>query len=158
LIHPRSSPVIQAIAREMLHIAQSETPDGAPAVPYLVFLVRPDGVRPYYEARSRLEPLGIAFGYELIEQDLAVDIPNFDDLTTWAGSVPLESPARPAAPVDDLAGNDSTRSMPGNDSAEGVSGSRGSAATVAVGPLNRGGTPRGRPGAGATDDTAPEDF
>ena len=45
LIHPRSSPVILAIAREMLHIQQAETPDGAPAVPYLVFLVRPDGIR-----------------------------------------------------------------------------------------------------------------
>ena len=39
LIHPRSSPVVIAIAREMLHIQRSETPDGAPAVPYLVFLV-----------------------------------------------------------------------------------------------------------------------
>ena len=64
----------------------------APVVPYLVFLVRPDGIRPYYEARSRLEPLGIAFGYELIEQDLSVDIPDFDNLTTWDGSVPLEMP------------------------------------------------------------------
>ncbi len=91
-LHPRSSPFIRAIAHELLHIQSSDTPDGAPVVPYLVFLVRPDGIRPYYEARSRLEPLGIAFGYELIEQDLAVDIPDFDNLTTWDGSVPLEMP------------------------------------------------------------------
>ena len=64
----------------MLQIQASDTPDGAAAVPYLVFLVRPGGIRLYYEARSCLEPLGIAFGYELIEQDLVVDIP---DLTTW---------------------------------------------------------------------------
>ena len=91
LINPRSSPVILAIAREMLHIQQSETPDGAPAVPYLVFLVRPDGIRPYYQARGRLESLGVAFGYELIEQDLVVDVPNFDDVKTWDGSVPLDT-------------------------------------------------------------------
>ena len=90
LIHPRSSPVVLAIAREMMHIQQAETPDGAPAVPYLVFLVRPDGIRPYYQARARLEPLGIAFGYELVEQDLAVDIPNFDDVRTWDGTKPLD--------------------------------------------------------------------
>ncbi|MHB1561575.1 MAG: PspA/IM30 family protein, partial [Isosphaeraceae bacterium] len=92
LINPRVSPLVLAIAREMLHIQQSDTPDGAPAVPYLVFMVRPDGIRPYYRLRERLEPLGVAFGYELIEQDLAVNIPNLDDLTTWDGSVPLDSP------------------------------------------------------------------
>src|SRR6185312_10845282 len=90
LIHPRSSPVVLAIAREMMHIQRAETPDGAPAVPYLVFLVRPDGIRLYYQARSRLEPLGIAFGYELVEQDLAIDIPNFDDVRTWDGTKPLD--------------------------------------------------------------------
>ncbi len=95
-IHPRSSPVVRAVAREMLHIRSADTPDGSPAVPYLVFLVRPNGVRPYYEARSSLEPLGIAFGYELINQDLAVDIPNLDNLATWDGSVPLDVPLEPA--------------------------------------------------------------
>ena len=73
LINPRMSPLVRAIAHEMLHIKDSDTPDGAAAVPYLVFLVRPNGIRPYYEARSCLEPLGIAFGYELIEQDLRRD-------------------------------------------------------------------------------------
>ncbi len=102
LINPRSSPVILAIAREMLHIQQSETPDGSPAVPYLVFLVRPDGIRPYYQARGRLESLGVAFGYELIEQELVVDVPNFDDVKTWDGSVPLDLP--------ELANNDANAS------------------------------------------------
>src|SRR5262249_7826227 len=99
LIHPRASPVVLAIAREMLHIERSETPDGAPAVPYLVFLVRPDGIRPYYEARARLEPLGIAFGYELIEQDLAVEIPHFDDLPAWGGTMPLDPTAGAGGPL-----------------------------------------------------------
>src|SRR5271157_5871181 len=96
LINPRSNPVILAIARELLHVQMSESPDGAPVVPYFVFLVRPDGIRPYYEIRARLEPLGIAFGYELIEQDLKVDVPDFDNFATWDGTIPLDEPLMPA--------------------------------------------------------------
>jgi hypothetical protein len=120
LIHPRSSPVVHAIAKEMLQIQGAETPDGAPAVPYLVFLVRPDGIRPYYQARARLEPLGIAFGYELIEQDLAVDIPDFNDVRTWDGTVPLDMP--------EIAGGDSKtrQSWPPSPEAPDRDASRGS--------------------------------
>jgi hypothetical protein len=92
MINPRSSPVILAVARELLRIQMSESPDGSPVVPYFVFLVRPDGIRPYYEIRARLEPLGIAFGYELIDQNLKVDVPDFDNLATWDGTIPLEEP------------------------------------------------------------------
>jgi outer membrane biosynthesis protein TonB len=95
-IHPRSSEFVKAIARELFHIRSADTPDGTPAVPYIVFLVRPDGIGAYYLARTSLEPLGIAFGYELIDQKLAVNIPDFDDLTTWDGTVPLEMPLEPA--------------------------------------------------------------
>ena len=96
LINLRSSPLVRAIAHEMLQIRAAGTPDGAAAVPYLVFLVRPGGIRHYYEARTCLEPLGIAFGYELIEQDLVVDIPDFNNLATWDGSVPLDLTLEPA--------------------------------------------------------------
>ena len=95
-IHPRSSDFVKAVARELFHIRSAETPDGTPAVPYIVFLVRPDGVGPYYLARTTLEPLGIAFGYELIEQKLAVNIPDYDDLTTWDGTTPLDLPVEAA--------------------------------------------------------------
>ena len=95
-INPRLSVFVRAIARELLHIRAAETPDGTPAVPYIVFLVRPDGIAPYYLARTCLEPLGMAFGYELIEQKLEVNIPDFDDLTTWDGTVPLDMPLEPA--------------------------------------------------------------
>src|SRR5271157_151839 len=96
MINPRSSPVILAMARELLRVQMSESPDGSPVVPYFVFLVRPDGIRAYYEIRARLEPLGIAFGYELIDQDLKVDVPDFDNLATWDGTIPLEEPLMPA--------------------------------------------------------------
>ena len=93
-IHPRSSEFVKAIARELFHIRSADTPDGTPAVPYIVFLVRPDGIGPYYLARTSLEPLGIAFGYELIEQKLAVNIPDYDDLTTWDGTTATRHAAR----------------------------------------------------------------
>ena len=96
MINPQSSPVIIAMARELLRVQISESPDGSPVVPYFVFLIRPDGIRPYYEIRARLEPLGIAFGYELIDQDLKVDVPDFDNLATWDGTIPLEEPLMPA--------------------------------------------------------------
>jgi hypothetical protein len=96
MINPRSSPVVIALARELLRVQMSESPDGAPVVPYFVFLVRPDGIRPYYEARARLEPLGISFGYELIEQNLKVDVPDYDNTATWDGTIPLEEPLMPA--------------------------------------------------------------
>ena len=62
--------------------------------PYIFFLIRPDGIRSYYEARGRLEPLGITFGYELADQDWEVEFPDLDDIKTWDGS----GPSRPAGP------------------------------------------------------------
>ncbi len=104
-IHPRSSPIVRAVARELLHIQSADSPDGAPVVPYLVFLVRPSGVRPYYEARASLEPLGIAFGYELIEERLTVDVPDYDDVSLWDGSIALDLPLEKAPAASRIAGS-----------------------------------------------------
>src|SRR5262249_42948324 len=49
---------------------------------------RPGGIRSYYEARTRLERVGIAFGYELAEDDWKIDVPDLDDPSTWDGSPP----------------------------------------------------------------------
>jgi hypothetical protein len=156
LINPRLSPLVRAIAHEMLHIKDSDTPDGAAAVPYLVFLVRPSGIRAYYEARSCLEPLGIAFGYELIEQNLAVDIPDFDNLATWDGSVPLDLPLE-QAPKPKLSVALNTSPEPGNGTA---TGARSNDPTTSPGWLeksNRAGQPSaGNPG--NANDSSPEDF
>lgn len=92
LANPRSSPVVVAIARELLKVKTSASPDGSEVVPYFVFLVRPDGVRSYYEVRARLEPLGIAFGYELVEADMKVHIPDFDNVASWDGTPTLDVP------------------------------------------------------------------
>lgn len=82
---PRSSPLVAAVAGELIKAHRATSPDGEPVIPYIYFIVRPDGIRPYYEARARLEPLGIAFGYELVEQDTEIEFPDFDDLESWDG-------------------------------------------------------------------------
>lgn len=89
---PSSNPFVAAVAREAVRIRRQESPDGAPVVPYIFFLVRPDGVRPYYEARGRLEPLGITFGYELADQDWEVDFPDLNETAAWDGSAPGLNP------------------------------------------------------------------
>src|SRR5262245_19142677 len=68
LLGTRSSPIVLAVVRELIRVQGATGPDGAPAVPYIFFVVRPDGIRPYFEARARLESLGIAFAYELVDQ------------------------------------------------------------------------------------------
>ncbi|MBV8313280.1 MAG: hypothetical protein JO344_23085 [Planctomycetaceae bacterium] len=150
-INPRSNPVILAIARELLHMQMSESPDGSPVVPYFVFLVRPDGIRPYYEIRARLEPLGIAFGYELINQDLKVDVPDFDNLATWDGTIPLEEPLMPA-PAGGNNGADDGLAWPsaGTGSRERPGGAGNELA----------GRPGNKPGVGdqGTEGRSPEEF
>src|SRR5271157_2945551 len=151
LVNPRSNPVILAIARELLHVQMSESPDGTPVVPYFVFLVRPDGIRPYYEIRARLEPLGIAFGYELIEQDLKVDVPDFDNLATWDGTIPLDEPLLPApAGGNDGVGDGLAWPSAGTGSREHLGGAGNELA----------GRPGNKPGVGdpGTEGRSPDEF
>lgn len=98
LLGARSSPIVLAVVRELVRIQGLSGPDGAAAVPYIFFVVRPDGIRPFYEARARLEPLGIAFGYELVDQDMEIDFPDLDHPDEWDGSAPL--PAFPVAALE----------------------------------------------------------
>ncbi len=85
---PSTNPFVATVAREAIRIQGQGTPDGQNVIPYIFFVVRPDGIRPYYEARGRLESLGITFGYELADQDWDIEFPNLDDPSTWDGSAP----------------------------------------------------------------------
>lgn len=85
----RSSAMVAAISLYLDRIARAPSPDGAAVVPYLLFIIRPDGIRPYYEARAALEPFGIRFGYELVDQDEAIEYPNLADPAEWSEEAPL---------------------------------------------------------------------
>ena len=106
LMGMRTSPIVVAVARELIRIEGATAPDGAPVVPYIFFVVRPDGIRPYYEARARLEPLGIAFGYELVDQDWEIDYSDPD--APADGSDPAPAPRGSGPTVADAGGGQLT--------------------------------------------------
>lgn len=100
----RSNPLVGAVRRYLAHAELGRSPDGAPVVPYILFVIRPDGIRPYYEARGILEPVGLSFGYELVEQDAELDFPDLDDPAEWTDAAPPPRFARGGWPPADPAG------------------------------------------------------
>jgi len=153
----RPHPLAALVAREAARISVGGSGAGSPeAVPYIFFLVRPDGVRPYYEARARLEPLGIAFGYELVEQDWEIDFPDDDShAPVVGGSSRLATSPAPAAdglasfvwPSTPPTGLEEGDGEGGSESRGGGGSSRDRAARLGMTPAGRGmggaGTPRG---------------
>lgn len=78
-----------ALNRASAQVTKKSGPDGVETVPYVLFVVRPDGIRPYYAAKALLEPLGVAFGYELVGQGVEVDYPDLGDPASWPDAGPL---------------------------------------------------------------------
>src|SRR5262249_42542416 len=120
-----SAPIVAAVAREVVRAQSVSSPDGAPVVPYIFFVIRPDGIRPYYNCRAQLEPLGIAFGYELVDQDMEVDYPDLNNIEEWDGTVAPGSgraaagpPAGVVPPSSPLAAGRSRGGLPGGDPAD----------------------------------------
>jgi hypothetical protein len=106
----RGSPLVVAVAHKLAQLQATPTPDGEPAVPYILFVIRPDGVRPYYEARARLEMLGISFGYELVEQDADVEYPDLTDPAEWSDAPPVRLLAQDREPKSADRANSGSRS------------------------------------------------
>ena len=95
-----SNPLVRAVARTVLSIDRQASPDGGSMVPYLMFLVRPDGIRAFYAARTLLEMIGVAFGYELVDQDAEFSYPDLNDPAEWRDA--LESPSLAARARDSV--------------------------------------------------------
>ena len=109
----RSSPIRGAVLGAFARIEGEATPDGMASVPYLLFLVRPDGIRPYYEARAALEPVGIAYGYELVDAGTPVDVPNLADAYEWPGARPRPLAGRSGSdPTGTISGPPTLTTMP----------------------------------------------
>lgn len=94
----RSNPLVLAVASALVRAQRAETPDGSASVPYILFIIRPDGIRPYYAARGTLEPLGINFGYELVNQEEEIDFPDLDDPDVWRDAPTLAERPKSAWP------------------------------------------------------------
>jgi len=101
-IRGHSSPFARAVVKLGEVLERHGAPGGEPVEPYVLFVVRPDGIRPFYEARSALERLGVPFGYELVAQDREIEFPDWDDPTIWEEGSDLEERSRnPLADRDD---------------------------------------------------------
>jgi hypothetical protein len=123
--------------------------------PYLLFLVRPDGIRRYYEAMAALDGLQIDFGYEFVDPDWILDFPDTDGpagAQPWmtAGASPVPSADRPAAqrPAVVPAPRGNGRLTFGGDRAGGASGAPGDGpgANGAGVAAPTGAAPSGKPG------------
>ena len=63
------NPLASALRGEREYFARQATPGKPDSEPYPLLLVRPEGVKTYYAARSALDSWGTDFGYELIGED-----------------------------------------------------------------------------------------
>lgn len=84
----RTSLFSRIVELAMRKAASQATPDGNAPTVYVLFVVRPSGIKSYYEARSRLQAQGVAFGYELVDEKTPIDYPDLGDLSEWPGYVP----------------------------------------------------------------------
>ncbi len=134
---PRSHPLVQAVAKMMIRGEGMATPDGAPSVPYILFVIRPDGIAPYYAARALLDPLGLVQGYELVDADWDIEYPDLGDPKEWKGLKDSGAMPSPSWPPPDA----------GNDLAQGAGGDRlGDLRATGPGGLGGLGGPTGGPG------------
>jgi hypothetical protein len=92
--------VEQRIARQTAEPAQGA---GQPALPYLLMLVRPDGIMNYYRTQQALVGMKVDFGYEFVEQDWVFDFEGDSASQPWpmtakAPPAPIQVPPPPTVP------------------------------------------------------------
>jgi hypothetical protein len=93
--------------------------DPAQATPYLLVLIRPDGIMKYYDLQTALRGANVDFGYEMVDADWVLEFPEEDSVPArpWS-TVALSSGAAPTPgttdrPRDRLVGITPFRSGPG---------------------------------------------
>lgn len=75
--------------------AKEATPASDLKRPYVLFLVRPEGITSYYQASSALKGYELDFGYELIDQDWTLD---YGDAKSPAPPHGVGNPQHPSNP------------------------------------------------------------
>jgi hypothetical protein len=109
--------------------------------PYIMLLVRPDGLNRYYEIQAAARDLGVEFGYEFVDADWVLQFPDDDAdavALTTSGS-PSVDPADPSSAQRGTPGK--TRGTPLAGGQAGVSGGDGT--TKGPGQASGRGTPGG---------------
>lgn len=150
---------------------------GSEPEPYVLLLVRPSGCLNYYLARNFLTPLGANFGYELIEENWKLSVPDADpvaktllqetlDMTIQAGARLKESLASgrgSRSPFDGRESRGGSFAAGDDDDADGTSYGSGPKGKrnprITFGPPTRGfrDSPRGGSSGGPGGDLANED-
>ena len=99
LAESRDSADVQAEVERRLLNQKQQLPSAQAAAftPYLMLLVRPDGVLSYYHLRESLRGLKIDFGYEFIDKDWVLDFPADDAAPAPQSWVTTAKPADTAA-------------------------------------------------------------
>lgn len=98
---PAAPAEIRAEVERRIAQRPPDLPAGAGETPYLLMLVRPDGILNYYRAQAALDGLKVDFGYEFVESDWVLAFPEGGDVAPqpWmtAASVPDSHPGRRGA-------------------------------------------------------------
>lgn len=122
-----ASAILQEVERRInRHQATGDTDTQKKETPYLLLLVRPDGIVTYYRTLSALRNLQVDFGYEFVEPDWILSFPEDEKAggsQPWMATGPLREPAhfdRVARPETDpkARAESNWRALP--DSAKGV--------------------------------------
>ncbi|MCI0379850.1 MAG: hypothetical protein L0215_19895 [Gemmataceae bacterium] len=93
------------LVREKRSMDGSDLPPASadPRNPYVLFLVRPEGIESYYQATSALRGFDLDFGYEFIDAawmlDFSTDVVAQSSPTRKQGTAPSTSPTREQGPV-----------------------------------------------------------
>ena len=116
LAESRDSADVQAEVERRLLKQKQQLPsaEAAAFTPYLMLLVRPDGVLSYYHLRESLRGLKIDFGYEFIDRDWVLDFPTDDAAPAPQSWVTIAKPAdgSPSSGASGLAMNLAPKGAP----------------------------------------------
>jgi hypothetical protein len=97
---PASTPDdVRAEVERRIARQRAKATDSSSAVPYLLLLVRPDGIGTYCQFQSVLKDMTLDFGYEFIDADWVLDFPADDEQPSaqpWMASAHSTAPAAAA--------------------------------------------------------------
>ncbi len=127
--------------------------------PYVLFLIRPDGIASYYKAQSALKGYQLDFGYELVDMGWVLDFTGENHAKIAPPSrpqLPLKFEDTPTLPI--VAGGEPSKGMPmiapplsmlspGGSGAGGGSGNVGTGYPLLAPPMGFGGASGGNVGA-----------
>ena len=92
LAEPSVSAIQEEVARRVARLAEQRKKAGLnDERAYLLMLVRPNGIKRYYQVQSAIHDLPVEFGYEFVDEDWTLTVPEGVELAE-ASPEPVEAP------------------------------------------------------------------